>query len=364
MIKLIKIMIILYLTSSCMSYQFKIDTTFKPIINTLNYFNIELQIPKTLTPVVKSNIAINQKPIVAENLILFLTKNGKLISYNPDKDKEHTVTKFKSGTEISPLFYKNFMLISLGMGTENLILNNFNDSKEILKKTMAEGINSQSIIDDEFLLVPGALGSIYCFSLQNNQKLWTINTNNAIHSDLLNNEKNFYSANDSGKITNIKKSNGKIIWSTNPFKKAIYCSGLILPGQVIYADLAGNIFSLNPINGQLLWSYKTSGPVYANPASDNDFIYIGSNDGRMYKLNLKGEKIWEFNTENNITAQALVTNTQVLFGSGDGIFYIIDKNNANKLYSQKFIGRFISSPILWNNKLYVFADNDDVYLLE
>ena len=47
----------------------------------------------------------------------------------------------------------------------------------------------------------------------------------------------------------------------------------------------------------LLWTFKTAGPVKSSAAIVQDRVFIGSDDGNVYALALAdGRKVWAFKT--------------------------------------------------------------------
>jgi eukaryotic-like serine/threonine-protein kinase len=74
----------------------------------------------------------------------------------------------------------------------------------------------------------------------------------------------------------------------------------------------------------LAWSFKTGGPVRSTAAIVNDRVYIGSDDGKIYSIDLKtGNKLWDFPTGTAIEAPPCVIYDSVFIGSAGGIFYAL-----------------------------------------
>jgi len=82
----------------------------------------------------------------------------------------------------------------------------------------------------------------------------------------------------------------------------------------------------------LLWSFKTDGPVKSSPVVADGRVFIGSDDGRIYAIDLKtGEKVWAFHVPVNnedepsaIEASPLVVRGMVYIGALDGFLYALD----------------------------------------
>src|SRR3989441_3614936 len=46
----------------------------------------------------------------------------------------------------------------------------------------------------------------------------------------------------------------------------------------------------------LRWAFQTGGPVDASPAVGHGRIYVTSEDGNLYALNMQGQLLWKFQT--------------------------------------------------------------------
>jgi len=69
----------------------------------------------------------------------------------------------------------------------------------------------------------------------------------------------------------------------------------VLDGDSLYyADLSGNIYSLNLASGQQNWNeLKPDGPIVASPLVAGDQIYVGAEDGVFIALDRDGKIVWE-----------------------------------------------------------------------
>lgn len=80
-----------------------------------------------------------------------------------------------------------------------------------------------------------------------------------------------------------------------------------------------------PEEVELLWKYQTDGKIWSSPVFYEDCVLIGSNDGRLYCLDMgNGKELWKFKTNNSVQSTPLVIDDMVYFGSLDGNFYCLD----------------------------------------
>lgn len=88
-----------------------------------------------------------------------------------------------------------------------------------------------------------------------------------------------------------------------------------------------------PEKPRLLWSFLTEDAIVATPVVDNDRIFVGSTDGKMYALSVKtGQQIWTHDTSDEIEAPALVLNGLVYFGTLSGEFYALGADSGQVVW--------------------------------
>ena len=74
--------------------------------------------------------------------------------------------------------------------------------------------------------------------------------------------------------------------------------------------------------GKGVWTFDTLARVESSPAIAGDRVFVGSNDGRFYVLNLNtGAKLWEFNAGAPLSASPAIANGRIVIGSQDGRLY-------------------------------------------
>jgi outer membrane protein assembly factor BamB len=93
-------------------------------------------------------------------------------------------------------------------------------------------------------------------------------------------------------------------------------------GGPALAGIAGDTL---PDRLDLLWTFKTAGPVKSSAAIVQDRVFIGSDDGNVYALTLAdGKKVWEFKTGGGIESSPLALEGKVYVGSSDAFLYALE----------------------------------------
>jgi eukaryotic-like serine/threonine-protein kinase len=83
----------------------------------------------------------------------------------------------------------------------------------------------------------------------------------------------------------------------------------------------------------LLWSFKTGGPVKSSAAIVGGNVFVGSDDGFLYSLALAtGKTNWAFKTGGNVESSPLVHEGHVFFGSDEPMFYALDAKSGKQVW--------------------------------
>ena len=119
------------------------------------------------------------------------------------------------------------------------------------------------------------------------------------------------------------------------------------------------------MNGNELWNYTTSAPIYSAADITNGMVYVTPTDGSLYALNAtNGNKIWNYSIPTTfIQISPIVVNNVVYLGSGKGAVYAFDATNGSKLWSYAVSSTTLSSPAIADGVLYVGSADGNVYAL-
>lgn len=95
----------------------------------------------------------------------------------------------------------------------------------------------------------------------------------------------------------------------------------------------------------LLWSFKTAGPVKSSPAISRGKVFVGSADGYVYCLKIEdGTKEWAFKTGGEVESSPLVLGGKLLVGSSDAFLYALDTTNGNLVWKYETGDKILGAP--------------------
>ena len=128
------------------------------------------------------------------------------------------------------------------------------------------------------------------------------------------------------------------------------------------------------LNGQVLeWTYETKGPIRNSPVVDGLILYIGSEDGNLYALNVAdGAPIWSYNSKAPIYSDAAIWNNLVLFSNESGMLIALNKHTgkfewqfeAEPESSQDLWDYYRSSPVIWEERIFWGNGDGNLYALD
>ncbi len=161
-----------------------------------------------------------------------------------------------------------------------------------------------------------------------------------------------------GGIICINASTGGQIWIQDASPYFVNSSPLVHNG-IVYAGLTdNNTRAFNATTGHHGWGYKTDGPVYASPAADGDLLFFGSDDSKLYALDISGVtpvSLWNFTTNGAIECTPTIAADKILFGSDNRTLYALNKITGELIWTwtTTAASRIRNGVAVANNIVYV-----------
>ncbi len=160
--------------------------------------------------------------------------------------------------------------------------------------------------------------------------------------------------------------NGQLIWSTD-LGSDLLGSPTVVDGKVYIGSIYNHkVYCLDADYGNVIWTYKTGGNVYSSPVVDSGMVYIGAYDGKLYCLNAtNGEFIWSFKIGDIIVSSPTVAYDMVYLASASANSRMMCFNAKTGEIIWTRYGLFVATsvPAIYNNKVYVNTFGQTFYCL-
>jgi len=163
----------------------------------------------------------------------------------------------------------------------------------------------------------------------------------------------------SGFSTTSAPEDNQVLWSYQT-NYVISSSPAVSHGRVYIGSWDWNIYCFEMDSGSLLWNYTTTGEITSSPAVANGKVYVGSQDSKLYCLNaIDGTFLWSFKTDFIVDTSPTVVDDKVFFGSSDGSLYCLDAYDGYLLWKYQTGSVIVSSPAMTEGKVYFGVTNGD-----
>lgn len=226
-------------------------------------------------------------------------------------------------------------------------------------KTMGE-IKSSPVVAGDRVLIGSYDGALYCLAARDGKLLWKFQTENYVHGTPAVVEGIAYISGCDEKVRGIRISDGaeqfafpsggytgaspavagsiayfgnfnnevvavdlkshKILWRYEHPERhfPFYSSAAIVDGRIVLGGRDKMVHCLDR-TGKPLWTFQTRARIDSSPAVSGGIAYIGSNDGRIYGLDVKtGAKVWEYEAGSAVSSSPAIAGGKLVVGSVDG----------------------------------------------
>lgn len=210
---------------------------------------------------------------------------------------------------------------------------------------------------------------LFCINADNGEEIWQKRLNSslvfsspAIYKDKIYLvQKNFFLC--------LNAKTGLEEWRFTVEEGADSSSSPVLYDNKLYFGSNDNLYSLDPITGKLIWSYKTSSRICSAPIVLGNAIFYSADNGLIACYDFIQKKlVWKLETSitdrsflaYNISSPCLIGEILVA-GSLDRNVYFIDSKSGKVQLKYKAHNEIWSSPAIYNEKIFIASLDGTVY---
>ncbi len=157
--------------------------------------------------------------------------------------------------------------------------------------------NVQIIAADGLLYLSTARG-LYALNANTGEVVWRYDTKLPLGNSPTFSESVLYVGGYDRKIHALDANNGIQLWEFSGAKAGYDTNPLVIEDKVIAGNRDGYMYAIgaqnSPNQGQLIWKYKTGGPIHFSAAYKDGVIYFASDDSYAYALRSNnGNLVWK-----------------------------------------------------------------------
>lgn len=267
-----------------------------------------------------------------------------------------------------------FLLVCTGTAQRASILQQ-NSAAPLLKWrfSVTAPIYSSPVTDGEAIYTGTCDSSFYAVDILSGKLKWSFKTAGQIRSTALLHGTHIYFISGDGKLYCVSKE-GKLIWAFAGKEKKYdfadyHQSSPIINNGTLYAGMGdGNLYALQAGSGQVLWKFKTGGPIHNTTVTDGSTIYFGSFDGYVYGVGINTHTArWKFKTvghnyfpKGEVQGNPALINNTVVVGARDYNVYALDKEKGFARWNKAYTRGWVLSASSRDSMLYLAGADERI----
>lgn len=322
---------------------------------------------------------VDSSPVVRDGRVYVLSWYG---SWYGESSKLSCLYA-KNGTEVwnasiegasTPTVYKN--LVVVGDLSGKLHCFNASNGEELWNVTLESnpnyyGISSSPLIyNDTIYVTTFSNGTLWALDLNGSVK-WNVTTGGKISyytSPSAYNGLIFFAGNYSGinELVCVNES-GFVQWKFTV--DSMITSSIAIEYGNAYFTTENRIYAINVSTHEEIWNVSINGTI-STPAIAYGKVFVGSKDGYLYCFDaFNGREIWRFKANGKIDSSPAVGGDIVYFATNTqyGTIYALNIEDGSLVWKYTLIPpqdkyyNIMSSPFIWNGKLFIGADDGNLY---
>lgn len=221
------------------------------------------------------------------------------------------------------------------------------------------------------IFVGGKDGYLHCVS-EEGKPIWKTKTKGIVRSTPAVKGNKVYVGDTEGFLYAFDNRNGELLWTFSTTgaglknedfgfdRKAIIASPVVAGNKVIVGGRDGFLYAVDGENGKEIWRMNHEVSWVISTVAVNDSIVVtGTSDGRFVQgIQLdSGKERWRFKTASIVWSSPVIYNETVYIGSNEGTVYGIGLREGRKQCSFHVGGAIFSSPVISDTLLYIGGDN-------
>ena len=272
--------------------------------------------------------------------------------------------KFSTGSPIgesSPAYGGGVVYIGDLGGWINAL--NATDGKKLWAfKTNGE-IKSSPVVVGDRVLIGSYDEHLYCLSARNGTLLWKFKTNGPVHSTPGIADGMAFIAGCDELFRAIRISDGKEVFnvSSGAYTGA---SPALREGAAFYGTFDNEVLGVNLGDRKIAWRYEhpqRKFPFYSSAAVTSTRIVLGGRDKLVHGLTVAGKAAWTFATRARVESSPAIAGGRVFVGSNDGRFYVLNLADGAKLWEFDTGGPLSASPAIANGRIVIGSQDGRLY---
>ncbi|HXM35531.1 MAG TPA: PQQ-binding-like beta-propeller repeat protein [Pyrinomonadaceae bacterium] len=290
------------------------------------------------------------------------SQKGELVALNLDNGAVYW--KYQTGSAIgesSPAFSGSVVYVGDLAGVLHAI--NAPDGKRLWTFKTGSEIKSSPIVVGDRVLIGSYDQHLYCLSTRNGSVLWKVKTNGPVHSTPSISEGLAFIAGCDELFRAIRIADGQEVFNVNS-DAYTGASPAIRGSSAYYGTFNNEVLMVGLKDHRIGWRYQhpqRKFPFYSSAAVTLNRIVVGGRDKMVHGLNMAGKGVWTFATRARVESSPAIAGGRVFVGSNDGRFYVLNLATGAKLWEFNAGAPLSASPAIGRGRIVIGSQDGRLY---
>ncbi|HTG95031.1 MAG TPA: PQQ-binding-like beta-propeller repeat protein [Pyrinomonadaceae bacterium] len=240
---------------------------------------------------------------------------------------------------------------------------NSKDGKKIWAFKTGSEIKSSPVVVGDYVLIGSYDENLYCVSTRNGSLAWKFRTNGPVHSTPSISDGVAFIAGCDEQFRGIRISDGKEMFSLS--SDAYTGASPALRGNAVYYGTFNNeVLMVDLLQHKVVWRYQhpqRQFPFYSSAAVTANRIVVGGRDKLVHGLDQNGKGAWTFATRARVESSPAIADGRVFVGSNDGRFYVLNLMTGAKVWEFNAGGPLSASPAIGKGRIVIGSQDGRLY---
>jgi len=306
--------------------------------------------------------SIESSAAIVGGTVFVGSQKGELAAVNLENGAVYW--KYQTGAPIgeSSPAYSNGMVFIGDLGG---VLHSVNaaDGKRLWTFKAGSEIKSSPVVVGDRILIGSYDEHLYCISVRNGSVIWKLKTKGPVHSTpSISNGLAFIAGCDE-LFRAVRIADGREMFNVS--SGAYTGASPALSGSSAYYGTFNNEVLMVSLNEhRVVWRYQHPQrhfPFYSSAAVTRNRIVVGGRDKIVHGLNLAGKAVWTFATKARVESSPAIAGGRVFVGSNDGRFYVLNLNTGAKLWEFDAGAPLSASPAIGRGRIVIGSQDGRLY---
>lgn len=330
----------------------------------------------SLTGVSQSNVPSSLKPLwtyeagdsiessaaIVGGTVFVGSNKGDLVALSLENGSVYWT--FSTGAPIgesSPAYSGGVVYVGNQGGWINAV--NASDGRKLWAYKVGGEIKSSPVVVGDRVLMGSYDEQLYCLSTRDGSLQWKFKTNGPVHATPGVADGMAFIAGCDELFRAIRISDGKEVFhiSSGAYTGA---SPALRGGSAFYGTFDNEVLGVDLTKREISWRYEhpqRKFPFYSSAAVTSSHVVLGGRDKMVHGLTLAGKAAWTFMTRQRVESSPAIAGGRVFVGSNDGRFYVLNVNTGAKLWEFDTGAPLSASPAIANGRIVIGSQDGRLY---